>query len=862
MLSTELAGSAYRNGSRVAKIGRSTFLILIDSTMRTFQLLRPATGLLVTTLLFTACQAPRQLHVKTMDVPPKVAHSEAPAAIDAEHYALELTVDPVARAIDGKLKLRFVSTEADLPHVALDFAGLKVYNVLDSAGRDLAYFQKGESVTIVLANPLPLGATEELEIRYGGSPKKGLWFTDPERGVPTQIFTQGECEDSHWWFPCIDDPSDRATSELTVTLPAGWTAVAAGERIDRTEDANSVTEHWRMNTPHPVYLTTLVAGEFVTKTAEWDGIPLIYMGDPEFADLIESSFAATPSALAFLSDVTGLRYPYAKYSQACVDDFPFGGMENISATTMTDTMLRGERGQRDGDATGLIVHEAAHQWFGDLLTCNSWDHVWLNEGFATYMTQLYFGHTKGDDELRMRWYDSLQGYLASDVGPNRRPTVYATYRDPIDLFFTGQTYAGAAARLHYLRFILGDAAFFSGIRNYVAENQGRGVTTFDLQAAMQKSSGQDLTGFFDQWLYGEGYPELEVSWKWSAEDRAVHLSVKQTQREIAGTPGVFELPVDVAVRTSKGTVVHRIDLNARTQVFELASDVAPDWVWFDEGGWLPAKVKRVKQPAEWLTLAASSDKALPRRLAVEALGDAFAGGDAFDMRGDQMDFARAELVNRLRQDESSWVRKSAAKALGQEGGAEARVRLMAAAASDENSFVRRAAFEALEGWGEDLELAAFARTQYEEGYSWKTMGAAAELLAVSDPKGIFQWTLRELFVAESPHDVLRGELLGVMADIDNVRATPNLVQWAIDRTADTGARLAAVRELGELKQLDKEARRTLIELLGSDNAKLRRAAVEGLANYGDAVSKTALRDFYAQSVFPREKRAIEAAFGH
>jgi aminopeptidase N len=796
-----------------------------------------------------------------MDVPPRVAHADEIASIDAEHYALELTIDPVAHAIDGDLKLRFVATEEGLPHVTLDLAGLKVYNVVDSAGRDLAFFQKGEELTIVLAEPLSRGATEELGIRYGGSPKKGLWFTDTEHGVATQIFTQGECEDSHWWFPCIDNPADRATSELIVTLPAGWTATAAGERIDRKESAGSTTEHWRMNTPHPAYLTSLVAGDFTVKTADWDGTPLVYMGDPKYRDLIEASFASTPRALEFLSDVTGLRYPYSKYSQACVDDFPFGGMENISATTMTDTMLRTKRGMRDGDAEGLIVHEAAHQWFGDLLTCNSWDHVWLNEGFATYMTQLYFGSMNGDDELRMRWYDSLQGYLSSDVGSARRPTVYSTYRDPIDLFFTGQTYAGGAARLHYLRFVLGDAAFFSGLRTYVAENQGRGVTTYDLKAAMQKASGQDLTAFFDQWLFGEGYPELDVSWKWSAKQRAVRLTVRQTQNALAGTPEVFNLPVDVALRTTKGTVVHRIEINQRSQVFELASDAAPDWIWFDEGGWLPAKVKRQKSPAEWLTVAASSDAALPRRLAVEALGDSFGGGTAFDMRGDQQDFVRAELVNRLRQDSSSWVRKAAATALGQEGGAESRLRLMTAASSDENTHVRRAAFEALQRWGEDFELAAFARTQYEEGYSWKTMGAAAHLLATSDPKGIFQWTLRELFVANSPHETLRAELLDVMVGLDNVRAVPQLVLWATDPTAGSGARIAAVRGLGELKQLDKEARQALIGLLGTHNARLRRSVVESLAKYDDAVSKTALQDFYAQTVFPREKRAIEAAFG-
>lgn len=826
-----------------------------------FLTMRKTTLLLTTTLLAAACNGvPIRQHTKTMNVPPLEAHSAPVASIDAEHYGLTLRLDPVGRAIEGQLELLFVSRKDNLARVTLDFEELNVHNVLDSNGRDLAYFQKDGKLIVALDETLALGAAEQLKISYAGVPKKGLWFTDMEQGVATQVFTQGECEDSRWWFPCVDNPADRATSELTVTMPMGWSAVAAGELVERKELNGSAVEHWRMNFPHPVYLTTLVAGDFAVELDEWDGVPLIYMGDTKYASSLKESFASTKSALDFLSDVTGLRYPYAKYAQSCVDDFPFGGMENISATTMTDTMLLDARGLVDGDSTGLIVHEAAHQWFGDLMTCNSWDHIWLNEGFATYMTQLYYESVEGNDSFRMRWYDSLNGYLSSDVGKDRRPTVYNTYRDPMDLFFGGQTYAGGAARLHYLRFTVGDKAFFEGVKTYVADNQGRGVTTPDLQTAMEKASGQDLTGFFDQWLYGEGYPEINVDWSWSERDSAVKVTVQQTQREVGGTPAVFELPVDILVHTAKGTVTHRVVLNERKQSFTLASDMTPSYIWFDEGGWLPAKVTREKKPGEWLELAASSESALSRRLAIEALGDSFAGGNAFDLRTDQKEFTRAELVNRLRQDKSSWVRSAAAKALGQDGSEEARLRLMAAASTDRNTHVRKAAFSALEGWGEDLELASFAHQEYDAGFSWRSMGAAARLIASSDPKGIFQWTLRELFDADSPHEVLRRDLLGVMSGLSHSRVQSQLVQWATDSSAGSGARIAAVKSIGKLDRLDRETRRTLVELLHADNARLRRAAVGSLTKFNDAISKTALRDYYATTVSTGEKRTIEAAF--
>ena len=826
-----------------------------DSTMqKTLLFLSPL-------LMLAACEGVRLPQPVVMDVPPKMAHVAEAPTIDVEHYALSINVDPISRGIDGRLRMRFVSNMDGLPRVTLDLAELRVFSVTDSKGAELASFQKGDQLTVVLTRALSRGETEELTIGYAGQPRKGLWFTDMEAGVATQVFTQGECEDARWWFPCNDDPADRATSELRVTMPKAWTSVAAGERVERVEDGSFATEHWRMTTPHPTYLMTLVAGDFAVKQGEWEGVPLLFLADPQYADLMDASFKPTGDALSFMSEVTGLRYPYAKYSQACVEDFPFGGMENISATTMTDRMLRDPRGLRDDNATGLIVHEAAHQWFGDLLTCKTWDHVWLNEGFATYMTQLFYEESEGNDSFRMRWYDSLQGYLSSDVGKDRRPTVYGVYRDPIDLFFSGQTYAGAAARLHYLRFVVGDQAFFEGVRTYVADNTGRGVVTNDFKVAMEKVSGQNLTGFFDQWFYGQGYPEIEVNWKWEPEAGIVRLNVEQTQSELTGTPGVFRLPVDVEVRTTRGTVTHRIDLTQRKMSFELKADMEPQFVWFDQGGWLPAKVERSKTAYEWLTLAAQGERALMRRLAVEALGEAFNGTNMV-LRGDQKEFARAELVNRLRQDPNSWVRAAAATALGKDKSEEARIRLMAAASTDKNTHVRKAAMGALENWGEDLELAQFARTQYKEAYSWRSMGAAASLISKTDPKGVFQWLVRELFAAESPHDVLRVDLLNVMADLNHTRVASQLIQWATDSSAGLNARVAAIGGLGRLDLLERDARSTLLELLKSEQNGIRRAVVDSLAKYDDAVSRKALQTYYKTTVSPREKRTIEAVFNH
>ena len=186
---------------------------------------------------------------------------------------------------------------------------------------------------------------------------------------------------------------------------------------------------------------------------------------------------------------------------------------------------------------------------------------------------------------------------------------------------------------------------------------------------------------------------------------------------------------------------------------------------------------------------------------------------------------------------------------------------MTAATKDSNTHVRSAAFDALATYGVNLETAAFARAQYEAGYSWKTKAAAAELLSASDPKGIFQWLVRELYNADSPHDVLRADLLRLMATLDNSRVTSQLSQWATDTSAGSAARTAAVEGLAKRGQLDRDARGVLIEMLGERDFRLRGAVVRGLADFKDSASRTALQRFYSKSVFPREKRAIEAAFG-
>jgi aminopeptidase N len=809
--------------------------------------LLPAVPAAALALLLAGCETTFQ--------PTSTYTPELPGGIDADHYSLEVELYPERRRIEAVCTVRLrPAGDTSIDTVRLDLEGLEVYSVKDEAGKPLEWEHEGGELLVDLRWPLDAGEELELEVAYGGRPAKGLWFAGDAEGEPSHVFTQGQCEDSRWWFPCNDIPSDRATSEVTVTMPVEWVATAAGERVERTEDGDTAVEHWRMATPHPAYLTTLVAGDLVVREGSWEDVPLTYLAPESHARWMEPTFAETGRMLGFFSGLTGIRYPYAKYSQAAVENFPFGGMENISATTLTVNALKDERGRMDREATKLIAHEAAHQWFGNLLTCADWSHIWLNEGFATYMEALYLEGTRGLDAYRVHMQDMIAKYVEADQGGNLRPIVHGDYEDPIDLFFDGHVYPGGASRLHLLRFVLGDDDFFRGLRTYTAENVGRSVVTDDFQHAMEKVSGKDLDGFFEQWIHGVGHPEFLVSWKWNERTGKVTVSVTQRQSPVAGVPSVFETPVLIEVRDRRGNTLHRVEVTERNQRFELPSQGRPVWVRFDKYGWIPKELDSRKTYDEWLAILTTDDDVNGRRMAARMLGT---------MAADQLDFERkefhvAELVGRLRTDDSEAVRVAAAEALGVAGGLEARARLMKAARSDVSPAVRVAALDALASFGLDADLARFADEVFEERFTWKTMGAAAGLYAAADPSEAYRW-LTTRMLEDSPNDALRVAIMPHLGGLDDEASVDQMVDWMEDESASSAARVAAARQLGESHRGGAAVSEALAELLEHQDYKLRRAAISSLAKRAEPAGIRALEVHYDVTIFPRERRTIEAA---
>ena len=773
---------------------------------------------------------------------------------DVEHYAIQLDLDPVARLIRARCTVRVWPKIAQLSEVDLDLEGLTVSAVKDGAGHTLGWTHANGMLAIHLHDPLARGDFAEVVVEYGGAPRKGLWFTRVREGRATQVFTHGECRDARWWFPCVDEPFERATSEIAVTMPANWTAIAAGERIERSVNGDRARETWRTTFPHPSYLETLVCGELAVENDEWSEIPLAFAAAPEFRAGLRATFSETDEILDCFSDLTGARYPYPKYAQCCVDNFPFGGMENVSATTLVDTTITDERGAPDAAPYGLIAHEAAHQWFGDLVTCKDWSQVWLNEGFATYFAALYTEKSRGAEAFQREMRRTLDAYLAGDVGANRRPVVYGLCRDPLELFFTGHVYQGGAVRLHHLRSVLGDDAFFRGVKAYLARHRGSAVTTDDLRESMEFASGRDLRWFFEQWFAKPGFPEVFASWTFDEGKHEVDLDLEQTQEPGDGTPSVFRLPIDVEIRDSKGSRIERIVIDRRRATFELAALEKPEWVRVDPNGKVPMRLDERRPEREWIAIASKCADAEGRDFAVRVL--------ARTLR-ETKDSAEREglvgvLLERLASDSSAGVRTTLSSALAGIRTPVVRSELQEIAGHDADRGARIAALDALRAFPPDAELAAFALERFAQSESWNEMGSCAGLFSATAPERAVDWLTAQL-ATPSAHGVWRARVLTELALKHDASSTPILRRYLVDANEDDAVRIVAVHELSNPARMDAAVRAELVALLDCDRFRLRREVISALGALRDPSLRTVLERRWAATPFETERRAIERA---
>jgi aminopeptidase N len=687
---------------------------------------------------------------------------------DLIHQRIELRAfDWDSTSFTGRVVTTLVARRPGLDSIVLD-AGhlLDIRRVTDvrGTGAALRHATHGDTLVVFPARPAALGDTVRFTIDYQAKIENGsgLTFIAPEGRAhrPRQIWSQGEDHNNHDWFPTYDFPNDKMTWDLVATVPAEDAVVSNGALVTDQRNADGTrTVHWHQAQPASTYLVSLIVAPLTKIHDTWRGIPVDYYVYHEDSALARPLFRVTPDMIEVYSRLTGVRYPWAKYAQTTVADF-FGGMENVSATTLVD-WLPDARAYLDRPWYRwiLIPHELSHQWFGDYTTTENWANMWLNEGFAEFMPGQYWERALGRHAADDYYLDEYDQFMRID---ERR-------RMPLAADGSNNIYPKGALVLRMLRAYLGPERFWAAVHTYLQQHAFDNATTDDLRQAVLDATGENLDWFWDEWMYQAGYPEFTVAASYDASSHRLTLTVKQTQADSAAadtagggprftTPAVFRMPVTIRIATSGGTadLVRRFDLSAREQTLTIDSlSAAPTMVIFDDGN---AILKRLtfEEPTPWLLAQLRRDPDLWNRnwvigqlggrpadtLAARALAEAATGADYFLTRvqaaGALATFPAAVALPALTatlRDTSAAVRAAAVGALGHLGGAPAIALARARLTQDSSYEVRAAAVGALalaDSTGRRTVIAqGLATTSYRDAIADAALGAVVQTMDTS-----------------------------------------------------------------------------------------------------------------------------------
>ncbi len=518
---------------------------------------------------------------------------------DIRHIRLDLTIaDMNTPRFDGVATISLEPLGRPLSTLRLNAAEMHVSSV-ECVGFRVSFNHDlpNEELAIRFDPPVALGQRVDVRVAYSVvEPTEGVIWTVESPAYPgraAQFHTQGESESSRYWFPCADFPNERQSTEIVVTVPSGYTAISNG-RLESHERAGATERfHWRQDREHVAYLVSLVVGKFdsVDVAPAGSRVPMPVFVPPGQAAYIPATFGRTPRMVALFERLFDEPFPWDKYGQVLVWNFAWGGMENTSATTLIDTTLLDRTALLDGDEDSLISHELAHQWFGDLITCRSWEHIWLNEGLATYCEKLWEqyrnsgGSTLTPDNDAYLWgiLEDMEGIASQDRGedPFDPPMQCKCYGHPVEVFDrAANPYAKGSAVLHMLREHLGDEAFFRGMATYIDRQRDSNAETYALRRALEDVAGVSLQRFFEQWCRRPGVPRLRIRHEWKSDSQTLAITVEQTQR-IDGDSPAYAFTLPVWVRTPAGTRWLDIAVDKTSTEFETVLDGEPLAVVFD-----------------------------------------------------------------------------------------------------------------------------------------------------------------------------------------------------------------------------------------------------------------------------------------
>ena len=492
-----------------------------------------------------------------------------------------------------KSQMNGVATITAKPHfypsstLILDAKGMDIHSVKMN-GKDLKYKYSEDILNITLDKTYTRDDKYTVVIDYLAKPEereeggsaaitsdKGLYFINPtgeEENKMPQIWTQGETEASSVWFPTIDQPNAKTTQEIFIKVDDKYTTLSNGKLVSSKKVADGMRiDHWKQELPHAPYLFMMGIGEFKVVKDTYtrpDGSKMAvnYYVEPEWEPYAKDIFGETPAMIGFFSELLGVEYPWDKYHQIVTRDYVSGAMENTGAVIFGDFVYRNDRELLDGNDQSTIAHELFHHWFGDLVTCESWSNLPLNESFANYSQYLWDEHRYGVDEADYYAEQEANGYYQSAGIQGYHDLIWFDYEDK-EQMFDGHSYNKGGRILHMLRNYLGDEAFFAGMNLYLESRKFQPAEFHHLRLAFEEVSGEDLNWFFNQWFLGSGHPNL--MFVPFADQENHELVIQAYQKQDLELCPIYKLPFEIAVFDDEGKHIHEVEMNALENEFKI-----------------------------------------------------------------------------------------------------------------------------------------------------------------------------------------------------------------------------------------------------------------------------------------------------
>lgn len=538
-------------------------------------------------------------------VPPQAEITERPRYqesrerdFDLIHTRLDVRFNYEAMTMDGKAELTlkpyfYPTSTLVLDAKAFDIrtVGIKGKNGISA----LKYTYDGKQIGITLDREYTRRDTLRIWVDYTAQPEKveaegseaimsakGLYFINPkgeDPKKPVQIWTQGETEASSCWFPTIDAPNENTTQEITMTVPSKYVSLSNGLLISSKDNKDGTrTDIWKQKDPHAPYLAMMAVGDFAVIKDKWKNIAVDYYVERDYAPFAKQIFGETPAMLDYYSDVLDYPYPWEKYAQIVVRDYVSGAMENTTAVIHGEFLHRTDRELLDGDNERIIAHELFHHWFGDIVTCESWSNLPLNESFATYGEYMWMEHRHGRAAADRHSEEQMGQYFASAKQQGHVDLIRFNYEDKEDMF-DAHSYNKGGRVLHMLRKTIGDEAFFQSLSVYLKKHAYQAVEIHQLRLAVEEVTGQDMNWFFNQWFLSKGHPELKVERNFNAATKTYRIILTQEQ-DLKEFP-LYRLPLDVDIYAGGVMNRERIVLDSKVDTFTFQLAHYPDLVVVD-----------------------------------------------------------------------------------------------------------------------------------------------------------------------------------------------------------------------------------------------------------------------------------------